>query len=48
MPYLERKPDQILVKHWWSESAFDTNKPLTVPIFSFQTGEYSKKIVELE
>jgi len=45
---IERKPDEILIKHWWSESAFDLNKPLSIPVHSFQTGDFIGENVELD
>lgn len=45
---IERKPDEILIKHWWSETPFDVNKPLSIPVHNFETGEYAGENVELD
>jgi hypothetical protein len=49
LPILIRKPDHILISQSWSQRriflslAFDSNKPLNVPIFSFQSGEFTQE-----
>ena len=44
---LTRKPDSILCKYWWSESPFEKNTKLTLPLFSLEN-EFQKKTIELE
>ncbi|KRX10531.1 Ribosomal protein L4 domain [Pseudocohnilembus persalinus] len=48
MPIIYRKPEEQLVQNWWSIRTFETDQPLFVPVFSFQTGEYTGEAVELD
>lgn len=43
-----RKPDSVLVKFWWSESAFDKNVDLKVPVMSFRKQDFNKEYVFLD
>jgi len=45
---VERKPDTILIRQWWSQSPFDLKKTLEVPVYSFHTGEFIGENVELD
>lgn len=45
---LERKPDALLVEQWWSQTPFELNKPLAVPVFSFRNGDFLGENVELD
>lgn len=48
LPQLTRKPDSVLVKFWWSESPFDTNTELWMPVFSLKTQNFTNEVVQLE
>ena len=45
---LVRKPDDVLVKFWDTETPFDTNADLLIPIYSFKTGEYTGQCIRLD
>ena len=45
---LIRKPDQVLVKFWWSESPFDIAQDLKIPVLSFRKGEFNQEYIFLD
>lgn len=48
LPQLVRKPDSVLIKFWWSESPFDANQELWLPVFSLKTQAFTNEVIKLE
>lgn len=51
LPVLMRKPDSVLTKFWWSETPFDSNTPLLIPVMRLQkdqSADSSPRVIQLE
>ena len=48
VPVLTRKPDSVLTKWWWSESPFDQQQQLRLPVYRLSDLVFTNKVVHLE
>lgn len=48
LPVLVRKPDSLLIRHWWSESPFDRFAEIKLPVYKLEDNSFSGMVVKLE
>lgn len=45
IPTLKVKSHKLLLKNWWSESPFELEGQMLVPVFNFHTNQYTEQSV---